>query len=708
MALVSVPGVPGAWAVTGPASTYVVAATTDPGTGEARVVQRYWGPALPEAALPEAAAGPPPRPASGFFDPADADELLPVDGGTRWGVPSLQAEYPGGIRSVEFAHRTATASGDLLTITLRDDAFGLEADLCVRDGGDGVVERHVTVRLDDDAPGPVRIARLDSGSWRVPDRDRYRYTGVHGAFLAETHPRRGDLPVGELTFTSRSGSTGHRSNPWIMIDDGRATEEHGDVWSVALAWSGSWRLTAQHRAEGDVTVTAGFGHDGPRWRLAPAESLTTPAVVGLFRADGFGGASRAWHAYARRRVLPAGGDGAVRPVLYNSWEATGFAVTEGGQTELARRAAGLGAELFVVDDGWFGGRTGDHAGLGDWTPRIDLERVFAEVRALGMVPGLWVEPEMVNPDSDLYRARPDWVLHLPGRRRDTLRNQLVLNFARADVRAWALDWLGGLVERYGLAFLKWDMNRSFTQAGWPEAGERADMLWIEHVRGVYAVLDELRRRHRRLRVESCSGGGGRVDLGILARTDQVWTSDNTDARDRQVIQYGFTHLYPPGVMTAWVTDGPNAITGRDVPLRYRFHVAMAGVLGIGGDLAAWGAGDLALARDLVARYKRVRRVVQHGDLYRLAGTPGVERSAVQYVLDDTVVVLAYNPYAVDRAGPRRLRLAGLDPDARYAAADGLTGTWHGRYLTAAGLRPPCWSPTGPDYRSDLIVLRRTA
>ncbi|MEV0974652.1 alpha-galactosidase [Microtetraspora glauca] len=701
---------PDTWAVVTGTTAYVVAVESDPATGEARVLQRYWGPRLPGDALAAPLPPAPPRVDSSFFDPRDTAELLPVEGGTRWGVPSLQVTYPGDIRSVEFRYTSARMDGERLTVTLRDDAFGLEADLHVEAVGE-VIERWTTLRLDASAPGAVAVGRLDSGNWEIPERDAYRYTGVYGAQLLENQVQRGELPVGETTFTSRSGTTSHRANPWIMIDAGDATEEHGEVWSVALAWSGSWRLTAQHRPEGDLAVTAGFGHDGPRWRLAPGESLETPRVLGLHTTGGFGAASRAWHAYTREHVSPAPRED--RPVLYNSWEATAFDVTEEGQLDLARRAAAIGVELFVVDDGWFHRRDSDIRGLGDWWPDRakfpeGMTRLFDRVRDLGMAAGLWVEPEMVNPDSELYRARPDWVLHYPGRRRDTLRDQLVLNFAREDVRDWALGWLDRLVGEHRLAFLKWDMNRSFTQAGQP--GERSDMLWIEHTRGVYAVLDELRRRHPGLRVESCSGGGGRVDLGILRRADQVWTSDNTDARDRQGIQHGMSHVYPANVMAAWVTDAPNPITMREVPLRYRFHVAMAGVLAVGADVRRWSEEDADEARELVARYKAIRPVVQHGTLHRLTGDPGVTRSALQYTLDDLVVVLAYNPYATGKRGPRRLRLAGLDPDAVYEVVEGddpLKGArWHGAALMAVGVAVPSWFIVGPDYRSDLVVFRK--
>ncbi|MFC7102494.1 alpha-galactosidase [Nonomuraea rubra] len=581
--------------------------------------------------------------------------------------------------------------------------FEVVLSLRVRDDTD-VIERWTTVR----AGAEVTVTRLDSGNWFIPDAPAYRYSGVFGAWAEESQLQRGPLPVGELVFTSRQGITSHVANPWVMIDAGEATEEHGEVWGVAVAWSGSWRLTTTQRPEGGVCVSGGFGHDGPRWTLAPGEELVTPSALGLYSTGGFGGASRAWHAYARGHVLPTPFE--ERPVLYNSWEATTFAVTEAHQLELAKTAASLGVELFVIDDGWFGRRDDDTTSLGDWFPHRErfpdgLRGMLDGIRDLGLRVGLWVEPEGLSKESELYRAHPDWALHLEHRRRDEKRGQLVLNFARDDVREWALGWLDRLVTELGLDYLKWDMNRPFTQAGWPERGADQDRVWIEHTRGVYRVMRALRERHPGLRIESCAGGGGRVDYGILRYTDEVWPSDNTDARDRQTVQHGFSQLYPAGTMSAWVTDSPNPTTRRAMPLRYRFHVAMAGVLGVGGNLSEWTSGELETAAELIAQYKRVRRTVQHGMQYRLAGTPGQERSAVQYVLDDQVVVLVYNPLGNAKRGPRTLRLTGLDPDALYELeSDG--SRRHGATLMGAGIRPAAWEPIGADHRSELVVLRK--
>jgi alpha-galactosidase len=473
------------------------------------------------------------------------------------------------------------------------------------------------------------------------------------------------------------------------------------VWSAVLAWSGSWRITVSRSADDQASVTGGFGHDGVAFSLAAGSSLTTPVFAGLYSPGGFGAASRAWHSYGRSHVLPCPAE--VRPVLFNSWEATSFDVNEANQLALAKAAAGIGCEMFVLDDGWFGARTDDERGLGDWTPNPSrfprgLGPLGEAVHELGMKFGVWVEPEMVNADSDLYRAHPDWVLHSAHRSRTESRNQLVLNFARPDVRSWALEWLTGLVGGNKVDFLKWDMNRPFSDAGWPSAPGDPERLWIDHVRGVYLIMDSLRSSFPSLRIESCSGGGGRVDFGIMARTDQVWTSDNTDACDRLAIQDGYSQVYPSCAMSAWVTDSPNPLTGRVVPLRFRFHVAMAGVLGVGGDLPRWTPAELTEAAELIAAYKSVRDVIQHGALYRLT-SPDV--TAIQYVLGPRSVVFAYRPSPRPNALTRPIPLAGLDPEASYHSGD---RSYPGATLLSAGL--PVTFPPG-DYASTMTVLHQT-
>jgi len=359
-------------------------------------------------------------------------------------------------------------------------------------------------------------------------------------------------------------------------------------------------------------------------------------------------------------------------VLYNSWEASYFELSHDSQVALAQRAARIGVELFCVDDGWFGARRSDAAGLGDWTVSREvfpngLRPLADEVHRLGMQFGLWVEPEMVNPDSDLYRAHPDWVLHFAGRPRTEHRHQLILDLGRPEVVAHLAAVLARLVEENAIDFLKWDMNRAASEPG-SVAGKA---IWRRHAEAVYALLDGLRARFPRLAIESCSSGGGRVDAGILARTDQFWTSDNTDALARVGIQEGASLAYPARAMACWVTHERNHQTGLSHALSTRFDVAMRGVLGIGSDLSALDDAELDAYAKWIAFYKRIRRCVQEGALYRLQSAAETGTSIVEYALPDaseavvSTVILARR--IAELAPPARLR--GLDPGALYTAED---------------------------------------
>jgi alpha-galactosidase len=364
----------------------------------------------------------------------------------------------------------------------------------------------------------------------------------------------------------------------------------------------------------------------------------------------------------------------VRPVIYNSWEATGFNVNEAGQLALAEKAAALGIDRFVMDDGWFGARKDDHAGLGDWTVNAQkfphgLKPLIDKVHVLGMDFGLWVEPEMVNPDSDLYRRHPEWVLNFAGRPRAEERNQLVLNLARPEVRAYVLGFLDKLLSENDIAFLKWDYNRNWSEPGWdqlPAAEQKR--VYVEFTRNLYGILAELRQKHPNVEIESCSGGGGRVDLGILHYTDEVWPSDNTDPFDRLTQQDGFSYAYTPQVMMAWVTDSPHWLNKRTTSLEYRMLSSMQGSLGIGANITAWSPEEAAMAKRLIAAYHQVQPTIVQGDLYRLISPrEGSEFSATQTVSKDKsqTVVFAFIHSTHQGRGFPLLKLKGLDRAAAY-------------------------------------------
>jgi alpha-galactosidase len=474
---------------------------------------------------------------------------------------------------------------------------------------------------------------------------------------------------------SRRGSTGHQNSPWFAIERGNSNgEDTGEVWFGALAWSGSWSISVEQDQLRQVRVTGGFNPFDFGYRLAPGERLTTPVFYGGYSPDGIGEASRLLLRFEVSRILPEAPHPRPRPVVYNSWEATGFAVDEAGQEALAEKAASIGVERFVMDDGWFGQRKDDHAGLGDWYVNKEkfpngLKPLIDKVHSLGMDFGLWVEPEMVNPDSDLYRKHPDWVVSFPGRPRTQLRNQLVLNLARRDVHDYVLGFLDDLLKQNDIAFLKWDYNRNWSEPGWDAAAtEDQKKIYVAYVENLYNILRELRARHPKVEIESCSGGGGRVDLGIMHLTDEVWTSDNTDPFDRLTMQDGFTYAYTPGIMMAWVTDSPNWVNKRSTSLEYRFLSSMQGSLGVGANLTIWTSEDFAVAKEMIADYKQIRETVQHGDLYRLISPQGgSEFSATESVSEDKrqAVVFAFLHSSQKGYPFPTIKLRGLDPSKQY-------------------------------------------
>jgi alpha-galactosidase len=530
----------------------------------------------------------------------------------------------------------------------------------------------------------------------------YQLRYLTGRWAGEWDLQQQAMHPGKIVLESRRGSTGDQNNPWFAIERGnQQDEDHGDVWFGALGWSGSWRIDIEENQTHQVHVTGGFNPFDFAYQLGPGEELHTPLFYGGFSHDGIGGASRLLHRFEIAAILPHSPHPRLRPVLYNSWEATGFNVNEAGQEALAEKAASIGVERFVVDDGWFGERKNDHAGLGDWFVNSEkfpqgLKPLIDKVHSLGMDFGLWVEPEMVNPDSELYRKHPDWVLNFPGRPRSEGRHQLVLNLARPDVRAYVYRFLDKLLTENDIAFLKWDYNRNWSESGWPAVAPQEEKeVYVKYIENLYSILDELRKQHPNVEIESCSGGGGRVDLGIMRYTDEVWPSDNTDPFDRLSIQNGFTYAYTPGVMMAWVTDSPSWMNKRSTSLEYRFLSAMQGSLGLGANLSKWTPEDFATAKKMIVQYKQIRPTIQRGSLYRLVSPlNGSESSVTESVSTDLsqAVIFAFlhssqMEYSFPTIYPR-----GLNPHSVYnlqaldgKAASGTPVSASGAYWMQNGL-----------------------
>ncbi len=646
-----------------------------------------------------------------------SNEEFPGWGGLRYNEPCVKVTLADGTRDLVLNYGSYENRGDQLVIHTKDIRYALSVDLVYQVyARAGIIEKHAVIH--NQTGQPLTVESAQSGVWYVPAGEGYRLSHLTGRWAGETQLYREPVQPGKTVLESRRGNTSHQANPWFALDggpSGAADEEHGRVWFGAIGWSGNWKLVVEETPAQQVRVTGGFNDFDFGYLLKPGESLETPAFYGGFTDQGFGESSRIMHAFERDQILPDHMAPHPRPVLYNSWEATTFNVNEAGQKELADKAAKIGVELFVMDDGWFGQRNDDHAGLGDWTVNPQkfpngLKGLIDYVNGRGMKFGLWVEPEMVNPNSDLYRAHPDWAMHFDNRPRSEARNQLVLNMAREDVRDHIFSVLDKLVSENHIEFLKWDMNRHFGEPGWPEAplNEQKE-LWVKYTWNVYNIIDRLRAKHPGLEIESCSGGGGRVDLGILKRVDEVWTSDNTEAFDRLRIQEGFTYAYAPKVMMAWVTDVPN-LNGRSTPLQYRFLVAMQGSLGIGSNLNHWKDEDFALASRMVTYDKQIRGTVQQGNLYRLFSPREGEFTANEYVAADAnqVVLFAFlHSQQYLRPAPI-VYFRGLEEGAVYRLKptdqklEDHLETASGSYLMNHGIRLRL---TG-DYDSTLLILER--
>jgi alpha-galactosidase len=548
------------------------------------------------------------------------------------------------------------------------------------DGATGILRRSAQVQ--NKTPSPLIIEQIASGTWNLPRGTDYRLRYLTGRWAGEWNLHEQLIQPGKTTLESRRGSTGDQNNPWFAIDrKGSNDQDQGDVWFGALAWSGSWQISIEQDQIQQIRVTGGPNSFDFGYCLAPEEHLQSPDFYAGYSHDGIGGASRLLHRFEISNLLPHAPNPMLRPVLYNSWEATEFKVDEAGQEELAEKAASIGVERFVVDDGWFGQRSSDHAGLGDWYVNPvkfphGLKPLIDKVHSLRMDFGLWVEPEMVNPDSDLYRKHPDWVLNFTGRPRTEERNQLTLNLARPEVRNYVFDVLDKLLNENDIKFLKWDYNRNWSEPGWPAVPPKDQKrVYVAYVENLYSILDQLRAKHPQVEIESCSGGGSRVDLGIMRYTDEVWPSDNTDAFDRLLIQDGFTYAYAPGVMMAWVTDSPTWVNQRKLSLEYRFLSSMQGALGIGANLNNWNQEDFATAKKMVAQYKQIRETVQRGSLYRLISPQnGTEQSVTESVSADQhrAVTFAFLHSSQMLYPFPRIYLRGLKPDAMYrvTALDG--------------------------------------
>ena len=514
---------------------------------------------------------------------------------------------------------------ETLRITLKDDR-GLTLTLLygVLPGCD-VITRAAVLENTGEEPITLRgmpSAVLDFARSAHPALD---FITFDGAWAAERTPCRAPVRPGVQAVGSVGGIPTHAHNPFVMLCTPDAGEDCGECWGAALVYSGNYRMQAESTPAG-VRLSVGIEPFRFAWTLAPGGRFIAPEAAFVYSGAGFGPMSRCFHRAIRRHLLPArwADMAAPRPVLLNSWEACYFDFDEAKLLRLAAAAKAAGCDLFVLDDGWFKGRNDDTSSLGDWVADPaklpeGIDGLCRKVNDLGLAFGLWVEPEAVNPDSDLYRAHPDWALQIPGRETLALRHQYTLDFSRADVREGVWRQLTALLDSCPVAYVKWDMNRTLANvysAALPAA--RQGEVYHRYVLGVYELQQRLTDRYPDLLLENCAGGGARFDCGMLYYAPQIWTSDNTDALDRLMIQYGTSFCYPPCVMGAHYSTVPNHTTHRTASVEARMAAALAGTFGFELDLTAYTAAEIEALHPFVQFYRDHGALVRGGELYRLA------------------------------------------------------------------------------------------
>ncbi len=527
------------------------------------------------------------------------------------------------------------------------------------------------------------------------NHSEYDILHLSGAWTRERHIERRALASGMQAVESRRGSSSHQQNPFVALLSKGANEDHGDVFGFSLVYSGSFVAQAEVDQFRTTRVSMGINPFDFNWLLQPGTSFQTPEAVMVYSPNGLGQMSRTYHKLYRTRLCRGEFRDSTRPVLVNNWEATYFNFTADKIESIAKVGRELGIELFVLDDGWFGSRNSDNSSLGDWIVDIQklpngLEDLVQRVRNLNMQFGLWFEPEMISPDSELYRKHPDWCLHVPDYRRTEARQQLILDFSRADVCEAIYSMISNVLKSAPITYVKWDMNRNMTEIGsalLPAARQKETAH--RYMLGLYSVLEKITNENPHILFESCSGGGGRFDPGMLYYMPQTWTSDNSDAVSRLKIQYGTSIVYPTSTIGAHVSAVPNHQVHRMTSLDMRAHVAMSGNFGYELDLTKFTEDEKEAVKDQIELYKEIRSLVQFGDFYRLLSPFEGEETAWMIVAEDkSEAMVAYFRVLAEPNDPlNRLKLKGLDPNRDYTIVeDG--NTYGGDHLMYAGLVIP--------------------
>lgn len=560
-----------------------------------------------------------------------------------------------------------------------------------------------SVKIVNRGDAPIRLERALSCCVDFCVPEKFELLTFYGRHCGERTMQRTPITHGKARIDSVRGVSSPQYNPFAVLCTPETTERSGRCYGFCFVYSGNFLFQVEKDQIDQTRVVMGIAPQEFSWTLAPQEAFQTPEVLLSFSDCGFSALSRSLHTALRERVCDPKWLDCPRPVLINNWEATYFDFDEAALASIAREAGALGVELFVLDDGWFGRRSGDTSSLGDWYVNHQklpngLEGLSSRVRSYGLQLGLWVEPEMISPDSDLNRLHPDWCLAIPGRNATLSRAQRVLDMTRTDVRDYLFDALCAILDRTDIRYIKWDMNRhlceKYSAALLPE---RQGEVAHRYVLGVYALLERLTARYPQLLIESCSGGGGRFDAGMLYYTPQIWCSDNTDPIARLDIQYGTSFCYPQSCVSAHVSASPNHQTGRETSLHTRFCVATAaGGFGYELDPAKIGADEKEEITRQIKTYQQYRDLFCNGDFYRLTETDTASHNAWMVVSPDRkMAIMTYVETEPTANGPERsVRLNGLVQELRYKNSINSL-CLSGRALMSAGFVLPQLSGNSP-------------
>ena len=596
---------------------------------------------------------------------------------------------------------------ETLEITLEDEPTGLQVLLSysVFEDSDALVR---SVKIRNGGSKAVSIDGVLSACLDMDNED-FDVLSLHGSWARERHMERVPLGYGSYVTESMRGESSHQDHPFLALLSKNCTQTDGEVYAMHFIYSGNFLAKAQRCQHDTVRMVMGIHPGNFCWRLEPREFFQAPEVVCVYSDEGLGKMTRTFHDLYRRHLIRSKYLHQTRPVLVNSWEAAYFDFDTEQLLSLARQSAELGIEMFVMDDGWFGQRNSDEGSLGDWIVNEEklkggLKYLVDEVHALGMKFGIWFEPEMISPDSKLYRKHPDWALQLKDRHGSLCRAQYVLDLSCPEVVDYVYESVAAILRSANIEYLKWDMNRQLTDIGSTYLpAQRQGELSHRHVLALYELQERLTREFPDLLLENCSGGGARFDPGMLYYSPQIWCSDNTDAIERLIIQEGTQLLYPLSTIGAHVSDCPNHTVGRMTPFETRGIVALAGTFGYELDTRKISEEDRAKIPGQIAAYKKYASLIREGDYYRIASYQENHRyDCYEIVSKDKTEAVVFFIQVLNEPNyrSRKLRLQGLDPDVTYVIEG---KTYLGETLMSAGLLlQRMWG----DFQAQIIDVRK--